>query len=207
MPWNVLLVRQAAAFGFGCLVAGTYHFTRNRAVTETKSLLATLVLLTVLIAMISSVIGDNVARAFALVGALSIVRFRTVVQDTRDTAFVIYSVGAGMAVGTGHLLVALICAPFAALAAFAFRTTYGSAAGTSQVLKLRVEAETDIDALEDALGSLVETVQPIGIATAKQGFVYDLRYRITLRNPQAAKVLIKRLATRPELILIELDEA
>jgi hypothetical protein len=52
----------------------------------------TLALLSVLIAMSTQVIGDNVARAFSLVGALSIVRFRTVVRDTKDTAYVIFAV-------------------------------------------------------------------------------------------------------------------
>src|SRR2546430_13730647 len=45
----------------------------------------------------TQVIGDNVARAFSLVGALSIVRFRTVVRDTQDTAYVIFAVVVGMA--------------------------------------------------------------------------------------------------------------
>jgi hypothetical protein len=48
------------------------------------------------------VIGDNVARAFSLVGALSIVRFRTVVRDTQDTAYVIFAVAVGMAVGAAR---------------------------------------------------------------------------------------------------------
>ena len=55
---------------------------------EAESFTVTLVLLTILIAMVTQVIGDNVARAFSLVGALSIVRFRTVVRDTQDTAYV-----------------------------------------------------------------------------------------------------------------------
>ena len=49
-------------------------------------------LLSILIAMVTQVIGDNIARAFSLVGALSIVRFRTVVRDTQDTAYVIFAV-------------------------------------------------------------------------------------------------------------------
>ena len=52
--------------------------------------------------MVTQVIGDNVARAFSLVGALSIVRFRTVVRDTQDTAYVIFAVAVGMAVGANH---------------------------------------------------------------------------------------------------------
>jgi hypothetical protein len=43
--------------------------------------------------------GDNIARAFSLVGALSLVRFRTVVRDTKDTAYVIVAVIGGLSAG------------------------------------------------------------------------------------------------------------
>ena len=84
----------------GAVVAFVYRRTRVPAHT-TPSFTVTLVLLTILIAMVTQVIGDNVARAFSLVGALSIVRFRTVVRDTQDTAYVIFAVAVGMAVGAG----------------------------------------------------------------------------------------------------------
>ena len=67
--------------------------TRGEAVQAT--FVTTLVLLAAIIAMATQVIGDNVARAFSLVGALSVVRFRTVVKDTQDTAFVIFAVVVG----------------------------------------------------------------------------------------------------------------
>ena len=47
----------------------------------------------VIVAMVIMVIGNNLARAFALVGALSIIRFRTVVKDTKDTAYIFWSCG------------------------------------------------------------------------------------------------------------------
>ena len=50
----------------------------------------TTVFVTVIVAMVIMVIGNNLARAFALVGALSIIRFRTVVKDTKDTAYVFW---------------------------------------------------------------------------------------------------------------------
>ena len=75
---------------------------------EAESFVVTLVLLTILIAMVTQVIGDNVARAFSLVGALSIVRFRTVVRDTQDTAYVIFAVAVGMAVGANNFSVAAL---------------------------------------------------------------------------------------------------
>ena len=91
-------VRLVAALVLGLLVAWIYRRTRPEA-DVAASFPGTLVLLAVLIAMVTQVIGDNIARAFSLVGALSIVRFRTVVRDTQDTAFVIFAVVVGMAVG------------------------------------------------------------------------------------------------------------
>src|SRR5918995_1145186 len=115
---GVSIVRLIAALAMGTLVAVVYKWARS---SETSSFTATLVFLSILIAMVTQVIGDNVARAFSLVGALSIVRFRTVVRDTQDTAFVIFSVGVGMAVGAGYPWLAVAGIVVVAIAAFAMK--------------------------------------------------------------------------------------
>src|SRR5882724_11927722 len=105
-PWYVL-VRLVVALAMGLAIAWIYQRT-DRGGDRGMSLFTTLVLLCALVAMATQVIGDNVARAFSLVGTLSIVRFRTVVRDTRDTAFVIFSVVVGMAIGAKNLWLAAI---------------------------------------------------------------------------------------------------
>lgn len=102
----VLVARLGAAIGCGLVVAMIYRATRGPS-RAAVSFPGTLVMLCVLISLVTQVIGGNVAMAFSLVGALSIVRFRTVVQDTMDTAFVIFAVIVGMAIGAGQLPVAL----------------------------------------------------------------------------------------------------
>lgn len=125
IPVWLLVVRLAAAFALGGVVAWIYRATHHRPNSleeeSTQGFVATLVMMTIIIAMSTQVIGDNVARAFSLVGALSIVRFRTVVKDTRDTAFVIFSVVVGMAVGAGHLPVAIVGIVITGMAAFVVR--------------------------------------------------------------------------------------
>src|SRR6476661_7267657 len=101
-----VFLRLIVAMLLGACVAFIYRRTRYASQT-TSSFTVTLVLLAILIAMVTQVIGDNVARAFSLVGALSIVRFRTVVRDTQDTAYVIFAVATGMALAANHPLVAL----------------------------------------------------------------------------------------------------
>src|SRR3954468_10296088 len=102
----LILVRLALAWMLGLAIAAIYRRARPMN-DEAESFTVTLVLLTILIAMVTQVIGDNVARAFSLVGALSIVRFRTVVRDTQDTAYVIFAVAIGMAMGANHPLAAV----------------------------------------------------------------------------------------------------
>ena len=104
---TVLAWRIGMAMALGAGVAVLYRWAR-RGETVQPTFLTTLVLLATVIAMATQVIGDNVARAFSLVGALSVVRFRTVVKDTQDTAFVIFAVVVGMASGANHLVVALV---------------------------------------------------------------------------------------------------
>lgn len=60
-----------------------------------------IVMLTMVTALVITVIGDNLARAFGLVGAMSIIRFRTALRDTQDIVFIFFALAVGMAAGTG----------------------------------------------------------------------------------------------------------
>src|SRR5437764_183557 len=79
-----LILQLVVAFAFGCVSAFIHYSTTPRNRPADRSLLASLVLLSVLIAAVTIVVGSSVARAFSLAGVLAIVRFRTVVEDTRD---------------------------------------------------------------------------------------------------------------------------
>ncbi len=110
--------RLGLAAAFGLAAGAAYFLTQRKTRAQAASFVATMVLLAILLGMVSMVIGTNIARAFALVGALSIVRFRTVVEDTRDTAFVIFAVVVGMAAGSGAYVVAAVGIPIVGLVAW-----------------------------------------------------------------------------------------
>ena len=121
-----LLLRLGLGAVFGVAVGAAYFLTQRRKRAEAASFVSTLVLLSILLAMVSMVIGSDIARAFSLVGALAIVRFRTVVEDTRDTAFVIFAVITGMAAGAGAYLVAAFGIPIVAVMAWVLRIWGGN---------------------------------------------------------------------------------
>lgn len=67
-----------------------------------------LVTLTILTATVMAVIGNNIALSLGMVGALSIVRFRTAIKDSRDTTYIFWAIIAGIACGSGAYLVAVM---------------------------------------------------------------------------------------------------
>ena len=188
-----VLGRLVGAMLLGWVVAWIYQRTRPSSNDTSASLPITLVLLAILIAMVTQVIGDNVARAFSLVGALSIVRFRTVVRDTVDTAFVIFAVAVGMAVGANHPSVALSGIAIVGLAAW-FMTRRTSEPEVTHLLQVRVGLGHDVEALlRPVIDPLVRSRRLIGMATAKQGMSIDATYRLELSDERAASELVKAL--------------
>ena len=70
------------------------------------ALILSLVMLTLVTTMVMIVIGSDIALSLGMVGALSIVRFRTAIKDPRDTAYIFWCIGVGLSVGTGNYMVA-----------------------------------------------------------------------------------------------------
>lgn len=185
---------RAAVLGFA--VAVIYFVTQRKRRTQAAPFVATLVLLTILIAMVTRVIGDNIARAFSLAGALAIIRFRTVVEDTRDTAFVIAAVVTGMAVGAEMTAVALAGLPIIAVAAAVLNFWGGGWANRSVKATLVVRFGIGLDphaSLNAALTKHLSEIQLVATNTARQGAALELTYRVALRPEAAALALIGEL--------------
>ncbi len=182
-----LALRIVLALVWGAAVAAVYLLSHGRGKPQSPAFATTLVLLSGLIAMVSMVIGGSVARAFSLVGALSIVRFRTVVEDTRDTAFVIFAVITGMAAGSGYLLLPAIAVPIiGGTAMLLSRGRWNRGPDPVRVaVAVRVGLGRDAAALvEPALKRVGSQWELASVETAKQGVSLEYVYtgRIAGRN-------------------------
>lgn len=193
----VITARLLIAALLGVVVAAVYFGSQRRSAGEVFPFLMTMVLLTILVAMTTLVIGNSVARAFGLVGALSIVRFRTVVDDTRDTAFVIFAVVVGMAVGAGYLPVVGIGVPTVAAMALMMHAI-GRQLHTDireTLLEVRVGIGHDPDSLlNEVMDRHVKSRRLKAIVTARQGAALDLQYSIELTQPDLLLPFIRELA-------------
>jgi uncharacterized membrane protein YhiD involved in acid resistance len=209
VSWQVLVIRLVLAAFFGGLVGAIHRGTRDAA-RVSQSFPGTLVLLCVLIAMVTQVIGTNVALAFSLVGALSIVRFRTAVQDTRDTAFVIFAVVNGMAIGAGQPAVAVVGTIVVGYTAFLLRDPPAHRTTTRRRLydlDIRLgwspEAET---LLRQVLVRLDPDAEIVGGGTAKKGAFLSLTYRLRLPRDSQLSAVIAELRGIESVQSVELHQ-
>jgi len=190
-----VLVRLIEAFVLGWAVAWVYRRTRSSA-KASVSLQPTLVLLSILIATVTQVVGESSARAFSLVGALSIIRFRTVVQDTQDTAFVIFAVVMGMAAGAGATWMALIGLIIVSGAAYVTQRREGPAAAepSGLVLRLRVGLGHDVEELvKTTFDAHLTGRRLLSMETAQKGTAVDVVYDVHFRPEGSREGLVKAL--------------
>lgn len=132
-----IIINLIIAFFLGFVISLVYKKT-HKGLSYSQSFVLTNIFVCVIVSMVIMVIGNNLARAFALVGALSIIRFRTVVKDTKDTAFIFWSLAAGMASGTGSYFLAISgTAIISMIALVLYYTNYGSIFKSEFIIQFR----------------------------------------------------------------------
>lgn len=190
IPPATMALRIALALALGAVIAAVYRLSHGARARDASTLAATVVLLAGLLAMVTMVIGESVARAFGLVGALSIVRFRTVVEDTRDTAFVIFAVVVGMAVGTGLLMVAAVGVPLLAAAALLFSPRNPAPSPRSFTLTVRLALGRDPASLSPVIAAHARILRSQGARSARQGSALDLVLLLDIADDQVAPLAL-----------------
>ncbi len=104
---EAILLSLLLAFVLGQVLAWVYYFTHS-GLSYSRSFVQSLILITVVVAMVMAVIGTSIITAVGLMGALAIIRFRNIIKDTRDVAFIFCSLVVGMAAGSQRYAVAIV---------------------------------------------------------------------------------------------------
>ena len=111
--WDVL-ANVMVALLCGVFIALLYRYT-YRGLNYSSSFTVSLILLTMITAIVIMVIGNNLARAFGMVGAMSIIRFRTAVKDASDIMFIFFALSIGLAAGVKLYSIAIVGTLFVGL--------------------------------------------------------------------------------------------
>jgi uncharacterized membrane protein YhiD involved in acid resistance len=203
--WLDVLLNFVVAIIYAFLVSVIYR--QCRGLNASSTFIQTLYLLTLVICMVMMVIlsvrgNAAVAVAFGLVGALSITRFRTIVKDNRDTAFIFLSVAAGMAAGTNRWWIGFTGLSIIGLTLMLLQSAPWRR-GRQRVIT-RVVFRPSTTEKEDTMPDIVNILAQLGtridmlhVRTIKLGELIEATYAITLRKNIDAALAIKQLLNLP----------
>ena len=195
-PEQVIL-NLILAFFLGFIISLIYKKT-HKGLSYSQSFVLTNIFLAVIVAMVIMVIGNNLARAFALVGALSIIRFRTVVKDTKDTAYIFWSLAVGMAAGTGSYFLAISGTTVMAMIALILNfTNYGSIFKSEFIIQFRSkndEKNQDKKEYQKIFLNFCKTSTLLNAEVSSDNLSLKLSFDIVLKEDKSYEDFIKELS-------------
>lgn len=177
----------------------TYSYIRtHRGRFYSQSFVHTLIIVGVTISVIIIVIGSNLARAFGLVGALSIIRFRSAIRDPRDVAYVFFSMGVGLACGTGMFTAALILTVVLSLIVVLLETTdYGRKVDKQKLLKITIPENLNYEGLyDDVLHKYTDENTFMSVRTVSLGTMFEVVYSLKMKRGISEKDMIDEIRVR-----------
>jgi len=190
-------IALALSFVLSMLIAWVYRAT-HRNVSYSQSYVQTLVILGMLVSVIMLVVGSNIARAFALVGALSVVRFRNAIKETRDVGFIFLVMAVGMAVGTRFYTLGAVAAVTISLVIYLmYRFNWFQLNVQRQVVKVQVPAEGDYThAVNDVLIRHTDEFELVSMESIRGGALTELMYTVKIKKGSEPGSLISELRER-----------
>ena len=178
-----------------CSFIGWVYRLTHRGVSYSQTYVQTLVLLGMVVSVVMLIVGSNIARAFALVGALSIIRFRNAIKETRDVGFIFLAMGVGMATGTRFFILAAVATVVICGAVFIMeRFNWFKLDLQSQILKVQVPSGDDYSArLDDALVRYTNHSELVSAESIRAGALTELMYTVRLKATTKPAELLKAL--------------
>jgi uncharacterized membrane protein YhiD involved in acid resistance len=197
LPLNVyvVLTNLAVSLACGIIIALVYRFI-YKGPSYSTSYVNSLVLLSLITCLVIMVIGNNLARAFGLVGAMSIIRFRTAVRDVQDIVYIFFALAVGMASGVGLHAIAisgtlLICLVSVVLVSFNF----GAPGKAEYVLQLIYPPTKEMDArISKVLREYCRGIKLVNLKSQGEGGKMEAFYQFAIRRKYKSVELVSELS-------------
>ena len=163
-----------------------------------QSLAITLAILPAVVQAVIMLVNGSIGAGIAVAGAFSLVRFRSAPGTAREIAAIFLAMAIGLATGMGYvglavLLFLILAGAMLALTALRF----GQKEDAGRILKITIPEDLDYDGLFDDLFERYTTAHTLEkVKTTNMGTLYELRYRITLRQEPVPKVFLDELRCR-----------
>lgn len=179
-----------------CSVVAKLYQVTFQSLSYSRSFVHTLILGGMITCMVMMSMGDSLARGIGVLGALSLIRFRTVVRDPRDMMFLFAALGLGIACGAGMFAVAITgCAILSSVIVLLHWAPFATHRRYEAMLRFLVEADddsarTEVDTL---MAECCSSYMLLAMREAVQGDLLEYSYQVRLVDPSYQVDLVKKL--------------
>ncbi len=190
---NVLICTGTALF-LGLIIALVYMSEGK----YTKNFTVSLVILPALIQAIIAMVNGNLGTSVAVLGAFSLVRFRSVPGNSKDISYIIFAMAVGLATGVGSIGFAVLMTVVIGTTLFIlFKTRFGEKKAIDKALKVTIAENIDYTTIFDDLFAQYTSKTSLEyVKTTNLGSMYELHYMVVLKDIQEEKQFIDELRCR-----------
>jgi hypothetical protein len=190
---NDALLILMLAFILGQVAAWLYVYT-HEGLSYSRAFVQSIVLLTVVLSLGMMVIGNNIAIAFGLIGALAVIRFRNVLKDTRDTSYIFFTLITGLACGTQRFQLAILGAfIFCMVALYLHWTQFGSRNTGDGFMRFRLHVDTlQNSPLQEIFKKYCRSIHIVSQRFQDSG-EGELSYKLDMKNPKFADEFLREI--------------
>ena len=194
MTLETIMVSSIVSLILGIAIAWTYMYKN----TYTKNFVVTLALLPVMIHVVIMMVNGNLGTSVAVLGTFSLIRFRSVAGTAKDIGSIFFAMVIGLATGIGYLSFAVFITILICIMMLALNTSsFGEQPSHQRDLKITIPESLNYEGVfDDVFMKYTDDIILTKIKTTNMGSLFELQYRIRLKDTQEVKPFIDDLRVR-----------
>lgn len=206
---STLTIKEAAicslaAVVIGLVISAVYMFCGK----YTKNFAVSLAILPLIVQVVIMMVNGNLGTGMAVLGAFSLVRFRSVPGSSREICAIFLSMAIGLALGMGYVtFAASMAAVVCILLILLSKTPFGEKKNENKILRITIPENLDYNGVfDDIFEKYTKSVSLDGVKTTNLGSMYKLDYTVVMKNSTDDKKFIDELRCRNGNLTISLEK-
>lgn len=182
-------------------------YIHMRTTKYTKNFIITLSILPLLVQIVMMMVNGNLGTSVAVLGAFSLIRFRSIPGNSREITSIFFAMAIGLATGMGQLILAIMLTIIIGFVLFILsKSKFGEQKISDQVLKITIPETLDYNnVFNDIFNEYLEEYKLFQIKTTSMGSLYELSYKVSLKDDLCSKKLMDDIRVRNGNLKIVLE--
>ncbi len=194
LTMEAFLICTVCSIILGAVMAWLHSLYNN----SSKGFVMTIALMPAIVQMVIMLVNGNLGTGVAVMGAFSLVRFRSIPGNAKEINSIFMAMAVGLATGTGYLAVAAVFVIVLGGISILYNiSSFGETKMKEKELRITIPESLDYTGVfDDLFTKYTKKNELIHVKTANMGSLYKLNYRILLKSPDEEKAFIDELRCR-----------